>query len=560
MHQKIEKKKLLIVILINILIFAIVNIITTVKYEQVDDFIIYNLYSGLDGTNNFYGVYIHPIICIILGNIFRIIPYINWHSIYLLSMQFICFTLIGYKILKKQDNKMSIILYTIFASICYTILLMFVQYTSVEALLIFTSFFLIIDEEDKINKKILIFILYTIGILTRMQSVLMVLPFMLIYLILKIFSCKRNKNAKVELKKLFIYYIIYFIITVIVYISNLILTNSNAVYKEYTEYNFLRTQIQDFSYLNYEENKEIFDEVGWSENDHFLFYTFNFGDENIYSKENLQKIYEYKIQKYGKMYLDIDIKENLKDFFTQIIYIYTFIFIIFISFFVTSLFTKEKNYNNILFFLIPFLMHIIFIFLGRCFIRVVLPEYIMGIALILYNIKIENDIKINYNIKNITILVIIIIILSTILGKKYERGYKLEKYDNYRELINYTSNQKNNVYLYTVPSLQDRYLTYSVYEMPPEDAFENLRVIGGWDMYTQNYYDFKIKHNLEGNLLDLLKDNVYLIDGDVIWSGKRYDNYKENIILAIKENYNKEVICKEIKQFKNLSIYKLEEK
>ena len=84
--------------------------------------------------------------------------------------------------------------------------------------------------------------------------------------------------------------------------------------------------------------------------------------------------------------------------------------------------------------------------------------------------------------------------------------------------------------------------------MPPKSAFSNLRVIGGWDMYTQNYYDFKERYELDGTLLDLLKENVYLIDGDVYWSGRRYSNYKENIMIAIKENYNIEVKCTEIKK------------
>ena len=36
------------VMIINLIIFVIVNLIFDIKYEQVDDFIIYSLYSGLD--------------------------------------------------------------------------------------------------------------------------------------------------------------------------------------------------------------------------------------------------------------------------------------------------------------------------------------------------------------------------------------------------------------------------------------------------------------------------------------------------------------------------------
>ena len=60
---------------------------------------------------------------------------------------------------------------------------------------------------------------------------------------------------------------------------------------------------------HYEENKEIFDQIGWSSNDHYLFYTFNFGDENIFSGENLQKILDNQIQKNGYNYLNMNIKQ-----------------------------------------------------------------------------------------------------------------------------------------------------------------------------------------------------------------------------------------------------------
>ena len=50
MLEKIKKnyKVLIIIGIINLIIFGVTNLIFDIKYEQVDDFIIYNLYSGLD--------------------------------------------------------------------------------------------------------------------------------------------------------------------------------------------------------------------------------------------------------------------------------------------------------------------------------------------------------------------------------------------------------------------------------------------------------------------------------------------------------------------------------
>lgn len=556
-------RNLISVIFINLIIFGITNILFNIKYEQVDDFIIYNLYSGLDGTYNIHGIYLHPIICIIISIFYKIIPIINWHSIFLLSMQFTCFTIIGNIILKKHDNGIAIILYTIFASIFYVILLMLMQYTSVSALLILTALIMLIDileknETAKIKYIIGMYILFAIGIMTRMQSLLIIIPFFGLYFVINLVKYKVLKQLQKDtVIKMLKYYLIYVIITVIVYVSNTVIYNSDEVYKNYMEYNDIRATLHDITYVDYEENKEIFDEIGWSKNDHYLFYTFNFGDENIYSKENLQKILDYKIQKDGKFNFNTDIEDISKNFISESGDSITYISILFITLFIIALFYSNKTKENILIFLATIGMHILFIIIGRSMLRVVIPEYIIGTVLLIYNLNFNRKNKINDNIKNCTIICFMILIICTFVGNKYNYGYKLENYENYRELINYTNNHKENVYLYTVPSLQDRYLTYSAYQMPPKGAFSNLRVMGGWDMYTENYYDFKERYNLEGNFLDLLKENVYLIDGDVYWSGRRYQNYKENVILSIKENYDVDVTYEEIEHFGNLTIYKI---
>ena len=194
-------RNLISVIFINLIIFGITNILFNIKYEQVDDFIIYNLYSGLDGTYNIHGIYLHPIICIIISIFYKIIPIINWHSIFLLSMQFTCFTIIGNIILKKHDNGIAIILYTIFASIFYVILLMLIQYTSVSTLLILTALIMLIDileknETAKIKYIIGMYILFAIGIMTRMQSLLIIIPFFGLYFVINIMKYKILKQIQ----------------------------------------------------------------------------------------------------------------------------------------------------------------------------------------------------------------------------------------------------------------------------------------------------------------------------------------------------------------------------
>ena len=555
-------KTLIAVAFINILIFSFTNIMFDIKYEQVDDFIIYNLYSGLDGTYDIYGIYIHPLLCFILGFLFKIFYTVNWHTIYLLLMQFVCFTIIGTLLIRKNNCGLSYILYIIFASVCYTSLLQLIQYTSVSALLILTSFFVLMDyiERNKKSKKYIICFstLFCLGIMTRMQSLLIIAPFFAIYFIYNLILLIRNKINKEKILEIVKNYLLLGIILVITYVSNYIVYN-NEVYDNYNEYNEKRTILHDISYTDYYENKEIFDEIGWSQNDQYLFYTFNFGDENVFSKDNLEKIVDYKISKDDIYDFDLELKEIQDLLIEQLRDTNAYVSIMFIASFLVAIYTnKEKRWYVITIFLLTLAINILFIYLNRTMQRVVIPEFILGIVIFLYYIKYKKeDEKKEYLIKAMSIFIIVVTVIFA--GGEYEYNYKLEDYSNLKDVIEYTNSNKENVYFYTIPSLQYRYLAYSVYEMPPKESFSNLRAMGGWDMYTKNYYNFKERYDLEGTFLDLLKENVYLIDGDVTWSGNYYHDYKKHIILFIKEHYNIDVTCTEVKSFDNIYIYKLQE-
>lgn len=561
--KSIIKKPGFKIAIINIMIFAICNMIYSLKYEQVDDMIIYGLYSGLDGTYNIHGVYIHPFICAILSILYRIIPVINWHTIFLLSMQFICFSVIGTILVNRNNSPKSYIMYTIFASVCYTALLLLIQYTSVSALLIATAFFIIFDmiEQNRKSKKRLIFasILFAIGIMTRMQSILIIVPFLAIYLIYKFgkYIINKTEENKKNIQELLKEYVVLVIIAIIVYGSNVLIYNTNETYKNYIEYNNLRAELQDLSYTNYEENKKIFDEIGWSKNDHYLFYTFNYGDENVYSKENLQKIIDYKKENGEKYNLNKDINDVWDSLLEQLKGSNKYISILFFATFILAIYTNDKSKFFITFIMLTTIaVNVLFVVLNRAMLRVVIPEYILGTAIMLYltKYKKQEDRKEIYGI-----IAIIILLSITFGGDIYNFEYDFSSYKNYQDIIEYTNSHKENTYLYTAPAMQFRYLAYPVYTMPPKGAFSNLRVMGGWDIFTQNYYDFKQRNNLEGTFLDLLKDNVYLIDGDVNWSGTYYKNYKEHIIEFIEQHYGKNVKCEKIKTFENIYIYKLTE-
>ena len=110
-----------------------------------------------------------------------------------------------------------------------------------------------------------------------------------------------------------------------------------------------------------------------------------------------------------------------------------------------------------------------FIVLNRAMLRVVIPEYILGTAILLYFVKYKDKEKDDIG----GILVFIVLSVVLLSANKYNFNYKLENYSNYQEVIEYTNSHKRKCLFIYSASITIRYLTYSVYSMPPKGAFSN---------------------------------------------------------------------------------------
>lgn len=555
------------VILINVIFFVLCNSLFTPKYEQIDDFMIMNLISKADGFSTLYGVQIHPLICGIIILLYKTAININWYTVFMLAMQFISFTIIGTVLLKKNKS-IGIPLYIALIFMLYSKMLCYIQYTTISMLCITAGFILLmysINEIKRIKKVCVIcaILMFIIGCMIRFNTILIAVPFLALY-----FVCKILQDRDVKIIKIILILIIAIFIT---NISFTIFYNINPTYKEFFKFHEARSYLHDINILFYEESKEVFDNVEWSENDRDLFYGYLYGDEETFSPEKIETLKNNAIETEK----DVDILEKLTDtingfliFINNRIYKYLFMLTVF-AVIANNLILIIKNYkdklddknDNIkisfinLTFLSMILMHCLFIFLNRPMFRVIIAIYILGTTILLYEFL--EHIKINKN-KFIRYLCVIGILIIGVLEFKENiyvgKLYDEDNYSVYNEIIEYTNSHKENAYLFSL-AIHDRYLAYSIYEKIPDNTFSNIRALGDWDTYTENYYVFKDKYNID-NLLESLfqNDNVYLISGNVLW--------REDIEIVkqyIEEHHNIKVKTNVIKEFeKDIKIYKLE--
>lgn len=570
--QKIINNKffaLVIVIIINSVFFIACNHSFELKYEQVDDFIIMNLISKMDGNYSLYGIQIHPIICGIIILLYKTSININWYTIYMLAMQFIAFTIIGTVFINKNKS-IGIPLYIGFIFMVYSKMLSYIQYTTISMLCITSGLILLIDSMKDITvinklKLATSILMIVIGCMIRFSTIIIALPFIGIYFICKIIKEKNVKVIKIAL--------LLIVSILLVNVSFNVIYNINPTYKEFLKFHDARTYLHDYNWMNYSSNKEVFDNAGWSQNDRDIFYAYCFGDEQVFNYNTLKNLKETALNNQKNINILQRISNTFDNFTNSIedrmykyIFLVTALLVIINNLFI--IFKKEKDERNdtikvsfINLILIAVLgMHCLFIFLNRPMFRVVISLYIIGTAILMYvsldNIKYlkKKTIKIIF-----AILMLFISILEFEQNVSYAKNYNVNNFSVYREILEYTNSHKENAYLYTLV-MHDRFLAYPVYEKIEDSTFSNVRPLGDWDTYTKNYYDFKERYNID-NLIESLykKNNVYLISGDVIW-GEKYKEYINIIQKYIKEHYNVEVECNVIKKFdNNIKIYKLHE-
>ena len=544
------------IILITLAFFLIFNLFFQIKYEQVDDLGIMNLISGSDGHYSIYGVFIHPVLCTIILLLFKTGININWYSIVLLVIQFISFTIIGI-VLTKKSKKLGIFLYIIFMLIYYSKMLYYLQYTSIAALAMTAGILAILYFIDNMenNKKFFItgIIFVVIGTMLRQKSIIITLPFLILYVLYYIIINK---------KKIYIKYLCITIISImLVFATHYAIYNCNPIYNYYLKFCDLQSYFLDFNSISYEGNEELFQKVGWTANDVDVFYTYSFADENVYNVNTLQTLKD-NLNKQDDIGILKRIENTLIQFIKEAndIYKIPVIFLLLITIFC---FINHKDKILVLFvLLLTFGLHCGFIFIERQMFRVVISSYIVGSAIMLYLLPIKNEkeSKKYFYTKLITTILLSIFSVSIIKDMYIQASmYDKENYKIYKEVIEYANNNKENVYLFTV-LLRDRFLAYSVYEKIPDNTYSNLRQLGGWDNFTQNYYNFKDDYEID-NIIKALyeKDNVYLITGKVTW-GKVYNNYIDIIVQYIKDHYNVDTYYEIVKEFnQDIKIYKLKQ-
>ncbi len=535
-------------------------------------------YTGVPESRNIQMLY--PI-SLLISLFYKIAGKVDWYGFFLCGCQFVCFTLIFDRILKKSAHKSLKYLYLLAALFiligAFLPHLIFVQYTVVCGLLSATAAFLIVTEGAYERKDTIIaLILLIVAFLIRTEMMLLTLPMVGVAILIRFVLGSKQRDMRAEFAK---YAALCVGIGVALVACTAIskISYSSPEWKEFYRFFDNRTELYDFQYIpDYAENKDFYDSIGLSKSEQELLVNYNFALDDEINAEVLGEIASYaKSTKTESTPLIQALKEATKQYLYRlrhntlpVSYEYPMTdypwnvsaMVLYIAAFAT-LFVKKKKEAllPVLLFACRTALWIYIILRGRDPIRITHPMYLVEM-LILLGIVIreykadETDDKQrearSMSGRAVPVMMVIVLLLTEMVAVPGQIGIVARETDqreemvkNYGELKNYFDSNKDSYYfvdVYTSVSYAAvkgaGAATYSEKMFKGVDnSFTNHDLLGGWASKSP-LYQKKLEHAGFDNVQDaLLSENVYFVVNkteDTSWLSDYYEEKGTTVEIA----------------------------
>ncbi len=268
--------------------------------ETDDEAIMAAILAGIYGEHSPFIVYGN----ILYGSFLKLLyqlpgNHLNWLIIVHYGMMFLAYIAIGYVMIRRHGAKKGSLYF-------YSFLLLFLQgsylsfnFTKASGLTVAAGYCLLFygmdqKRQEKIRTAAVGIFLVVYGSFSRFQPFLMVSAFAFgVWVFIGLAEWRDKKEWKTFIKRS----LPFFAMGILVFGGQLF---SDQVYKndpnwrEYLEYNELRSDLLDFGMPDYVTYEEEYRQIGFSENDYHCLKNWAYGDPEFFSKETLEKIVALK--------------------------------------------------------------------------------------------------------------------------------------------------------------------------------------------------------------------------------------------------------------------------
>ncbi len=276
-----NKKKIIWIIIINILSLVINVLLFEPTLKQDDQEMTYLLYGAYDGYYSQHILYINYFFAGILKQCLKVAPNIPWYTVSFYFLIMISFIIIGVLSLKFERNNIIKLFYFVLVILLGHEYYIRITFTKVSGLLITTGILLVlsfIQDNTRLGilKLFLGIIFCVVGNLIRTRVYLLCIFILLFYFLFCLIKSIKTNNIKSVILRIFfagIVFIIIFFINTFLEKENYKCYINSDLWKNYYTDNWARVAIQDYGGApDYNKYKEEYKKLGISYNDYYVWW------------------------------------------------------------------------------------------------------------------------------------------------------------------------------------------------------------------------------------------------------------------------------------------------
>jgi len=447
-------------------------------------------------------VFIHPCLGFVISGFYANWPNFAWYPILFLTMTIFGMTSVFFSILENNNTYACAILCLICFGVSGIFLVACIQFTMVSFILGFAGFSLFLANAEKstisVSRLILISLSIFVGALIRLEPILL-----LCCSILPV-ACYLYLTTSLPGFKRFL--CVLFVVIAFVISTKNIPYQSDANSKNYILYNKVRGELFDTPVMkNYDDNKAIFQSVGWSRNDLHMFNSLLNQNIDIFSLEKLT---------YLRDHLKLPMPDMGRFFWILLANTLKALWMILLLLIWIILAWRTKAISRRLIFVLigpPLVLSVYLILTARLPERVIIPILFSELSLLLLFIK--RPAKIIDALLAAAVLIFIICLHGLLMINAWTSYADFSKFNESRKESTVTalmtlSNNDPPIILNSVPgaAVEQTYVWSNFAEL------KRLNILHlAWDFDSPEYYRKISRLQLKDPLLDLVTHkNIFL--------------------------------------------------
>lgn len=519
-YLKQKYRKISVALISNFLILGAMAAFMRPSFETNDDIVFAELGSGLRGVKDAHLVFQNYGLGMIYRLLYGVTGRLPWYTIVQYMILFAAFTVVTYVLISRLGEISGLCLFVILACGFGYEGYIHLQFTKTAGIAAAAAVFLLLYllEQEKYSWWGIAggILLAVIAYMYREDQFWASCGLMAGAGLLFLFDLRKYRNKK--LRRLGICVLTFGVLLLSVFGVDRWDSSKyrSAEWKEYQEFNQLRSELLDYGFPDYDSNQEIYEELGISREAYELYKSWNFNDTEKFDTEVMKKLVDLK----QKRPLTIrTVTAFLRRFPSDLLRMPMFYF--FAVFAVLWLLCGKKDVFSIISVLAECLLLVaVYFYLyyqGRYMVNRVDVGLWFSACLVMLWIFSSGEVR-YMNTKVSMLLCMICVVLGQFMMYKDWRlatSSIPEARVSQRAVLETIGTDKEHTYLAKSGMLSE-IVCYGPFDRMPENLLDNVYWFGGWECRTPGYTRAMEVHGIINPYRDVVNnENIYLVDDNI---------------------------------------------